>query len=130
MKFNKLLVLFSVFTFVCLSQAVQAGVIRYAGKQIAKGADSATQVAAASGAAVAGGTASAGHTVVNAAKQGLTGAEGGVAAAAGGVAAGGAAAGDAVADTAARTGSALKSEPGAVASGTKTVARKVWRFVW
>ena len=131
MKFNKLLILFSVCTFACLSQAAQAGLIRYAGKQIAKGTGAATQAVAASSAAAAGGTTSAGYTVLNAAKNELTGAEGAAAdAAAGGMAAGGAVAGNAIANTAAQTGSVLKSAPGAAASGTTAVARKVWRFVW
>src|SRR5487761_36163 len=130
MKFKKLLILVSICTFACLSRVAQAGVIRYAGKQIAEGSEGATRAAAASSAAVAGGTASAGHTVVNAAKNGLTGAEGGVAAAVGGAGAAGETASHAVAGAATRTGSVLKSAPRTLACGTKATARKVRRVVW
>ncbi|HLI34075.1 MAG TPA: hypothetical protein VKW70_03445 [Terriglobia bacterium] len=104
----------------------QAGVIRYAGKEIAKGADNASQVAAASGAALAGGTASAGQATAGVLKTGLTATKDGVAAAAGGVAA----AGDAVVDGSSGIARTAKNVPGAVAQGTRNVAQKAWHIIW
>ncbi len=112
MKYAGLLALFSVFAFTCFIPRARAGVIQHAGKQIAKGADSATQAVSGSSAAVVTGAASAGHAAVNAAGVGVTGAK-----ETGAVAAGGTAAGVSVAaDT--------------IARATTTAARKAWRFVW
>ncbi|MGH9374924.1 MAG: hypothetical protein ACRD1J_02015 [Terriglobia bacterium] len=119
MKFATLLALFSTFAFACLIQTAHAGVIRYAGKQLARGAAGAAQIAAEGGVAAAAGASSAGHSVVNTTGEGMTIAKGAAAAAAGGAIAGGAAAGSAVANAATHVGSALKSTPG-----------KVWHFIW
>jgi hypothetical protein len=104
----------------------QAGVIRYAGKEIAKGADNASQIAAASGAALAGGTASAGQATAGVLKTGFTATKDGVAAAAGGVAA----AGDAVVDGSSGIARTAKNVPSAVAQGARNVAQKAWHIIW
>jgi hypothetical protein len=130
MKSRRIFMLFSIVAFAGLVQVAQAGIIRYAGKEIGKGASNASQVAAAGGAAVVDGTAAAGHATVNAATSGLNAAEGGVAAAAGSLAAAGAATGGAVEDHTSGVTRTLKSASDAVGDGARSVAGKIWRIVW
>lgn len=130
MRLRKISMLFSVVAFASLVQVAQAGIIRYAGKEIARGASNASQAAAAGGAAVAGGTAAAGHATVNAATSGFNAAEGGVAAAAGSVAAAGAATGGAVEDHTSGVTQTLKNASDAVSDGARSLAGKIRRIVW
>ncbi|HUY15818.1 MAG TPA: hypothetical protein VMX16_19640 [Terriglobia bacterium] len=107
-------------------QVAQAGVIRYAGKELYKGSVKAGQAAEAGGADVAGGAAAVGEAT----KDGAQAAAGDASKA--GSAAGGAIKSglDTTKDGAVDVGKGAAQAPGLVAHGTAAAAKSLWRAIW
>lgn len=87
---------------------VQAGAVRYAGKEIAKGSTAVASAAASGGATVAGGVASAGHST----KGAMSGPA------------------SAVGNGATTVAKGVVATPGVVARGSKSAAKTIWHGIW
>ena len=108
MNMKVFVILFAAAVLLLFTPQAQAGAIRYAGRQIAKGTTAVTSAAASGGATVAGGVAAAGKTT-------------------GGVIAKGA---GATAEGTVAVGHGVVAAPGAVAHATKVAGKAIWKALW
>jgi hypothetical protein len=108
MRLRLLAVLAVALATAAMTPQAQAGAIRYAGKQVAKGTTAVASAAASGGSTVAGGVETAGKSTGNFVVKGA----------------------DATADGATAVGKGVISAPGVVAHGTKAASKAVWKAIW